>query len=89
MNNSNIYDRYLFKASFKKLYNENNTIYKFPLNDNLLSNIISNWKRKSIRFKKEGVLYDIKDFQNRQLLREFRIIPILMKIKKIIIIMNI
>ena len=50
-------------------------MYKFPLNDNFLSNIISNWKRKSLRFKKEGVLYDDKDFQNRQLLREFRIIP--------------
>jgi len=77
MNTSNIYDRHLFKESFKKLYNQKDSIYKFPLNDNFLSNIISNWKRKSVRFKKEGVLYDDKDFQNRQLLREFRIIPIL------------
>ena len=75
MNNSNIYDRHLFKESFKKIYNQNNSLYKFPLKDNFLSNIISNWKRKSVRFKKEGVLYDDKDFENRQLLREFRIIP--------------
>ena len=88
MNNSNIYDRHLFKESFKKIYNQNDSLYKFPLNDNFLSNIISNWKRKSVRFKKEGVLYDDKDFQNRQSLRD-RIIPNLDENNKKIIIMNI
>ena len=42
MEQSTIYDRRLYKEEFKKLYNNNK--YNFPLNNNLLSNIITKWK---------------------------------------------
>lgn len=50
MNASNIYDRKLYKEEFKKLYNDKE--YDFPINDNLLSNIITKWKIYSNKFKK-------------------------------------
>ena len=76
MNSSTIYDRHLFKESFKKLYNDPNINYKFPLDNNFLSNIITKWKTTSYRFKKECILYDTKDYDNRLILREYRIIPL-------------
>ena len=44
MNKSNNYDRRLFKEEFKNLYN--NKSYKFDssLNDNMLSNFVTNWR---------------------------------------------
>ena len=75
MNKSNIYDRNLFKKSFKDLYNDKNIDY-FPLNDNFLSNIISKWKNNSIRFTKSVALKEIKDYENRLILREYRNIPL-------------
>ena len=39
MNSSSIYDRGLFKAKFLEIYN--NKKFNFPLNNNLLSNIIT------------------------------------------------
>ena len=75
MNSSTIYDRHLFKESFKKLYNDPTINYKFPLDNNFLSNIITKWKTNSYRFKKECILYDTKDYENRLILREYRIIP--------------
>ena len=42
MNSSTIYDRKLFKEEMKKIYN--NHSYTFPLDNNLISNIISKWK---------------------------------------------
>ena len=53
MNSSNIDDRSLFKESFKKLYNDPNIKFLFPINNNLLSNIITKWKNNKYRFKKE------------------------------------
>ena len=44
MDKSTIYDRRLYKEEFKNIYNKNK--FNFPLNDNLLSNIISKWKKK-------------------------------------------
>ena len=70
MNNSSIYDRTLFKNQFKDLYNNNK--YNFEINNNLLSNIITKWKQKSNRFTKYCVLDNVFDYQNRQILREFR-----------------
>ena len=43
MNMSTIYDRKLYKEEFKKIYNSNN--YDFPINNNIMSNIITNWKK--------------------------------------------
>lgn len=76
MNKSNIYDRNLFKKTFKDLYNDKNIDYDFPLNDNFLSNIISKWKNNSIRFIKSVALKEIKDYENRLILREYRNIPL-------------
>ena len=61
MNNSSIYDRRLFKETFKEIYNGKNKNYNFPLSNNFLSYIISKWKQNSYKFKKECALYDIKD----------------------------
>ena len=76
MNNSSIYDRRLFKETFKKIYNDKNNNFNFPINNNFLSNIITKWKNKSIKFKKECVLYDTTDRENRLILGEFRSIPV-------------
>ena len=70
LNNSSIYDRRLFKTSFKDIYNKHK--YNFSLNDNFLSNIINKWKNNSYKFKKECVNYNIYDYQNRLILREYR-----------------
>ena len=75
MNSSTIFDRQLFKESFKKLYNNENVKYNFPIDNNFLSNIINKWKNNTYRFKKESILYDTKDYENRLILREYRIIP--------------
>ena len=50
INTSTIYDRTLFKNKFKDIYNENK--YNFPLNNNMLSNIITKWKNNSNKFTK-------------------------------------
>ena len=60
MNNSSIYDRHLFKESFKKLYNDPNIKYNFLLENNFLSNIITKWKTTSYRFKKECIFFRYK-----------------------------
>ena len=74
MNNSTIYDRRLFKEEFKKIYNQNK--YNFPLTDNMLSNIINTWKNHSNRFTKLSIFDNQFDYENRLILREYRIIPI-------------
>ena len=74
MNSSTIFDRQLFKESFKKLYNKDNIRYKFPLDNNFLSYIINKWKNNTYRFKKECFLYDTKDYENRLIFIEYRII---------------
>ena len=33
MNNSSIYDRGLFKETFKNIYNDKNNNYNFPINE--------------------------------------------------------
>ena len=76
MNSSTIYDRRLYKESFKDIYNDKNNKFNFPLNNNFLSNIITKWKQNSYKFKKESALYEIKDKENRLLLREYRLIPL-------------
>ena len=76
MNKSTIYDRKLFKEAFKNIYYDKENKYNSPINNNFLSNIINRWKNNSYRFKKESVLYDMRDNDNRLLLREFRILPI-------------
>ncbi len=54
MDNSTIYDRRLYKEEFKNIYNKG--IYKFPINDNLFSNIITKWKKNSDRFTKRYII---------------------------------
>ena len=78
MDNSDIYDLSLFKDEFKKIYNKNK--YNFSIDNNMLSNIITNWKKNSIRFKKISVFYNTHDYNNRKILREYR--TIVLKYKK-------
>ena len=70
MNKSNIYDRTLFMSKFKELYNKNK--YHFPLNNNLLSNIITKWKNNSNRFTKLCIFDNQYDYDNRFILRTYR-----------------
>ena len=56
MNNSTIYDRRLFKQSFKDIYNDKNNKFNFSIKNNLLSNMITKWKQNSYKFKKESAL---------------------------------
>ena len=74
MDNSNIYDRRLFKEEFKKIYNNNK--FNFPINDNFLSNIITKWKKSSDRFTKMCIFKNKYDYDNRLILRDHRLIPI-------------
>ena len=74
MDNYNIYDRRLFKEEFKKIYN--NKQFKFLLNENFLSNVISKWKKTSDRFTKMCIFKNKYDYDNRLILRDYRVIPI-------------
>jgi len=65
----------MFKQSFKDIYNDKNNKFNFPLNNNFLSNIIKKWKKNGCELKKESALYEIKDKENRLLLKEYRLIP--------------
>ena len=69
MNISFIYDKNNYRKTLKNKYNENK--FNFSKDDNMLNNIISNWKYKTYRFKKESVLYNKKDYKNRIILREY------------------
>ena len=72
MDNSNIYDRRLFKEEFKKIYNNNK--FNFPINENFLSNIITKWKKSGDRFTKMCIYKNKYDYDNRLILRDHRII---------------
>ena len=61
-----------YKTKFKEIYNKNK--YNFQINNNMLSNIITKWKNKSNRFSKATVWDNTTDYQERLILREFRII---------------
>ena len=74
LNNSTIYDRRLFKDEFKKIYNQNK--FNFPLNDNMLSNLINNWRIHSNRFTKLSIFDNKYDYENRLIFREYRVIPV-------------
>ena len=74
MDTSTIYDRRLYKEEFKKIYNKG--IYKFPINDNFLSNIITKWKKTSDRFTKRCIFKNNYDYDNKLILRDYRVIPI-------------
>ena len=76
MNSSNIYDRNLFKDEFKKIYNNPENNFNFPINNTYLGNIISNWKNKSYKFTKASVLYNKYDYNQRLILREFKTISL-------------
>lgn len=70
MNSSSIYDRALFKEKFLEIYNSKK--FKFPINNNLLSNIITKWKNTTNRFTKSTIWDNLYDYQNRLILRDFR-----------------
>lgn len=70
MNSSSIYDRRLFNEEFKKIYNDHK--FNFLLKNNYLSNNISKWKQNGNRFKKTTVLNNATDYQNRNILKEYR-----------------
>ena len=72
MNSSTIFDRSLLKDKFKEIYNKKS--YKFPINNVFLSNIITKWKNSSNRFNKACVWENAQDYENRLILRDFRII---------------
>ena len=72
MNSSNIFDRRLFKQEFKKIYNNPNYKFNFPLNNNYLSNLITKWKNTSNRFNKSSILFNKYDYENRLIFREYR-----------------
>ena len=74
MDKSIIYDRRLFKEEFKKIYN--NKKFNFPLNENFLSNVISKWKKTSDRFTKMCIFKNKYDYDNRLILRDYRVILI-------------
>ena len=76
MNSSSIYDRRMFKEEFKKIYNDPKHHFNFPLNNSLLSNIISNWKKNSYKFTKASVLYNKYDYEQRLILREYKTISV-------------
>ena len=50
MNNSTIYDWRVFKEEFKNICFKHK--YNFQMNDNMLSNLMNNWRRTSDRFTK-------------------------------------
>ena len=60
----------MFKAKFLELYSDKK--FNFPINNNLLSNIITKWKNTTNRFNKSTVWDNIFYYQNRLILREFR-----------------
>ena len=80
MNTSIIYDHNLYKNKFKEIYNSN--YYDFPINNNMLSNIITKWKNSTYKFKKECAQYNLYDYQNRLLLRDYRSIFLELSNKK-------
>ena len=69
MNNTDIYDRNLFKDKFKELYNSKK--FNFTINNNMLSNIITKWKTTSNRFNKSTIWDNIYDKQMHLILRDF------------------
>ena len=68
MNNSDIFDRNIFKEEFKKIYN--NDHYNFSIDNIFLSNIITNWKRNTLKFHKLNILLNKYDFNNNLILRD-------------------
>lgn len=74
-----IYDRRLFKEEFLKLINK--IPYKFEITNSYLSNIITEWRKKSNRFNKSCVFDNIYDYNNRLILRELRTTYIKIKTK--------
>ena len=70
MNNPTIYDRNIYKNRFKEIYNYNK--FHFPLDNSILTNIITKQKNKSIRMNKSVALYERKDYKNRFFFSEFR-----------------
>lgn len=80
MNKSSIFDRKLFKSSFKELYNNNK--YNFPINDTLLSNIINKWKNKTYKMNKLIIFKEQMDNNNNLIFREYRNININIKNNK-------
>ena len=80
MNNSNIYDRKLFKNKFKNIYNENK--FNFPIDNNMLSNIINKWKNHSTKMNKFISLVETKDYKGRLIFRDFRSTLVYIETKK-------
>lgn len=74
LDNYIIYDRKLFKTKFLNIYNKNK--FSFSINQNLSSNIIIKWKNTSLRFTKQSILFNYKDFNNKLILRDYSIVTI-------------
>ena len=53
----------MFKEEFRKEYNKK--IYNFPINNNLLSNIINNWKLKTNKFTKYSIFDNKYDYMGQ------------------------
>ena len=89
MNDSDIYDRRLFKEEFKKIYNDpRNNKFKFPINNTYLGNIITRWKNNTYKFSKSTIFYNQNDYNERLIFREFRSINIQTEKKMTLLILN-
>ena len=87
MNSSSVYDRRLFKTKFLEIYN--NKKFNFPVNNNLLSNIITKWKISTNRFNKSTIWDNMYDYHNRLILRDFRSVFKQNESKKLSVLLNI
>ena len=68
MNSSTIYDRKLLIDEKNKFYN--NHSYSFPIDNNLLSNIITIWKNNTVNFTKFTCLKSQFDNNNNLVLKD-------------------
>ena len=64
------------KKNSKKIYNNPNNRFNFPISSTYLGNIITKWKNCSYKFTKASVLYNKYDYDQRLILREFKSIYI-------------
>ena len=58
------------KDKFKEIYNSEK--YNFPLNDNILYNIINKWKNESNKFNKSTIFNNKYDYKNNFNIKEYR-----------------
>ena len=68
------------KINLKKFINKNK--YNFPLENNILSNIITKWKNITNKMNKTIIIYDKFNYINRLIFRDYRICMAFFKYKR-------